>query len=121
MIHAAVVGLGVGEQHARALAADPRARIAWLYDLDAARAQRLAGELGQAKVARDFDQILADRGVDMIALASYDDAHATQVVDSFADREARVLREAAVLSYDRERLRCDRRRARKARITSRAI
>ena len=80
MLTAAVVGLGVGEQHARALAALPTARLAWLCDLDPARAERLAGELGQGRVAPTLDAILADPAVDLVVLATYDDQHAAQVV-----------------------------------------
>jgi predicted dehydrogenase len=77
---AAVIGLGVGEQHARALAAHPRARVAWLLDLDRGRAEALARALGQGAVATDYASVLADPAVDAVMLASYDDDHAAQVV-----------------------------------------
>jgi len=84
MIQAAVLGLGVGAQHARAIAAHPRARLAWLCDLVPARAERLAVELGQGAIARDYAAILADPAVNVVALASYDDQHAAQVRAAFA-------------------------------------
>jgi predicted dehydrogenase len=80
---AAVIGLGVGEQHARALAAHPRARVAWLLDLDRGRAEALARALGQGEVANDYATVLADPAVDAVVLASYDDDHAAQVVAAF--------------------------------------
>jgi predicted dehydrogenase len=81
VIGAAVVGLGVGEQHARALAR--HARLIALHDLDRPRAEALARELG-ARVATDFAEILADPTVSVVALASYDDQHADQVLAAFA-------------------------------------
>jgi len=78
-----VVGLGVGAQHARAIAAYPQARLRWLCDLDPTRAERVARELGQGQVARDFDAIVADPDISVITLASYDDEHAGQVVAAF--------------------------------------
>jgi predicted dehydrogenase len=78
-VNAAVIGLGVGEQHARALAAHPGVRLACVADLDRARAEALAAELG-AQVAADFDAVIADRSIELVALASFDDHHAAQVV-----------------------------------------
>lgn len=83
----AVVGLGVGEQHVRAYAASNLCRVNWLYDLDPARAQRLAHELGIGRVARSFDEIMADRETDIVSIASYDDAHAAQVIAALEARK----------------------------------
>jgi predicted dehydrogenase len=78
-VNAAVVGLGVGEQHARALAAHPGVTLACVADLDRARAEALGKELG-ARVAADVDAVIADPAIDVIALATFDDHHAAQVV-----------------------------------------
>jgi predicted dehydrogenase len=80
LLGVAVVGLGVGEQHARAFAADSRCRVLSLYDLDAERARSLALSLPPAAVARSFEEMLATPGVDVVSIASYDDAHADQVL-----------------------------------------
>lgn len=79
----ATVGLGVGEQHARAYLRTGRSDLRWLHDLDGARAERLAGEL-DVPVAFSFEQILQDPSVDAVSLASYDDAHAGQVLAALA-------------------------------------
>lgn len=76
-IGAATVGLGVGEQHARALASCPGCTLRWVYDVDADKARRLAHDLG-ARAASQLDDILDDRGVALVTIASYDDAHAEQ-------------------------------------------
>ena len=75
----AVVGLGVGEQHARAYAMLPECRLRWLLDLDELRARSLADDLGQGEAARNYEQILADPDIGIISIASYDDAHFEQV------------------------------------------
>ena len=85
MLSAAVVGLGVGEQHARALAAHSGVRLAALCDLDPRLAERLAATLGRETaiaVAPEFDAIVADPAIDLVVLASYDDHHAQQVLDA---------------------------------------
>jgi predicted dehydrogenase len=79
VIGAAVVGLGVGEAHARAYVADPRAELRWVYDLERERAERVAAELG-ARVAGSLDEILADDDVAAVSIASFDDAHFAQAL-----------------------------------------
>jgi predicted dehydrogenase len=76
----AVIGLGVGEQHARALVRDPRAQLRWVLDLDPERMEKLIAALGQGQGAASYATILADPQVELVALASYDDQHGAQVV-----------------------------------------
>jgi predicted dehydrogenase len=77
-MNAAVIGLGVGEQHARALAAHRGVTLAAVSDLDRGRADALAAELGTQ--VEGFDTILRDRAIELIVLASYDDHHAMQAI-----------------------------------------
>jgi predicted dehydrogenase len=81
-IGVAVSGLGIGEQHARAFAADARARVVWLHDLDAERARRLAPAIPGSRVASSFEQLLADPEVQVVSIASFDDAHFGQARDA---------------------------------------
>jgi len=81
-IGVAVVGLGVGEQHARAYLANGRCDLRWLYDLDLQKAQRMVSELGSGSVANSFEQILDDADVQIVSIASFDDAHFEQVVSA---------------------------------------
>lgn len=76
----AVVGLGIGEQHARAYARLPQCEVRALVDLDAAKAMRLAAEFPGSKVFGDFDGVLSDRGIDLVSIASFDEAHFGQVM-----------------------------------------
>jgi hypothetical protein len=54
----AVVGLGVGEQHARCYAALPDCHLRWLHDLDTKKAEKLAFALVTDAVATCYEQIL---------------------------------------------------------------
>jgi predicted dehydrogenase len=80
LLGVAVLGLGVGEQHARAFSRRPDCRLRWVLDLDAAKMERLTAELGQGKPAPSYEHILSDPDVHIVAIATYDDAHADQVV-----------------------------------------
>jgi predicted dehydrogenase len=78
----AVVGLGVGESHARTYASLEPCRLRWIYDLDPDRARAAASRLGGVDIAPDWDAILSDRAVDIVSIASYDDAHFGQVTQA---------------------------------------
>ena len=82
MIGVAVTGLGVGEQHARAYAADKRAKVLWLHDLDTARAERLAPAFPGSRVAPSYEVLLADPAVKAVSIASFDAAHFGQARDA---------------------------------------
>jgi len=75
-----VVGLGVGEQHARTLASLPGCELTWLCDFDVERAGQLAREIPTARVTSRFGDILEDNDVNVVSIASYDDDHFDQVM-----------------------------------------
>jgi predicted dehydrogenase len=79
-IGVAVVGLGVGEQHARAYLATGRCELRWVFDLNMEKAQTVVRDLGKGGVADSFDQILQDADIQVVSIASFDDAHYEQVL-----------------------------------------
>ena len=82
LLGVAVVGLGVGEQHARAYLRTAGCTLLWLYDIDANRMHRIANALGEGETTDSYECIIADPFVDVVSIASYDDAHFTQVVSA---------------------------------------
>jgi predicted dehydrogenase len=79
----AIVGLGVGEQHALAYDADPRTKVCWLIDIDAAVATDVRDRIGSGKTAASLESALRDDAIDIVSIASYDHIHAEQVVQCF--------------------------------------
>jgi predicted dehydrogenase len=79
-IGVAVVGLGIGEQHALAYLATEKCELRWLHDLDRSKAQALTHKLGAGNVPHDFKEVLRDPDTQAISIASYDDIHFEQVV-----------------------------------------
>jgi predicted dehydrogenase len=75
----AVVGLGVGEVHARTYAALDSCDLRWVYDLDPSRGAAVAAALGCGP-AGSFEQVIGDPLVGLVSIASYDDAHYRQVM-----------------------------------------
>ncbi len=82
-LNVAVIGLGVGEQHAHAFDAHPNCRVAYLYDTDTARADALSARIPDSRVASDFNAILADGGIDIVSIATFDHQHADAVCAAF--------------------------------------
>ena len=80
MLGVAVVGLGVGEQHAAAYVGLPGCRLLWAYDLDPIKMNQVIDRLGAGNPASSFDAILQDPDVDLVSIASYDQMHHAQVV-----------------------------------------
>lgn len=74
----AVVGLGVGERHARTIAGCAETELKYVYDTEKEKADRLAGELSCVSV-ESYEDIVSDKEVGLIVIASYDDAHFLQV------------------------------------------
>jgi predicted dehydrogenase len=77
-----VVGLGVGERHARAFYAHQNCEVRSLCDLDVSLAQTLATEFPGCVVAERFEDMLLDTRLDVLAIASFDDAHYSQVISA---------------------------------------
>lgn len=79
-IGVAVVGLGIGAEHARAYLAAKNCELYWLYDLDVAKARSLVEKLGAGMAAAKFEDILNDPAVDLVSICSFDDAHGREVI-----------------------------------------
>ncbi len=76
MIDFCLVGGGfIGPLHAANIAAHPSARLAWVVDLDAATADKLAGKYG-ARATSNLDAALADPAVGAVMICTPPRTHA---------------------------------------------
>lgn len=80
-IGVAVVGLGIGERHLRAYHKDSRCKVLWVLDHDNLKAKKLAEETS-AGIASGYEAILNDEEVQIISIASFDDDHASQIIQA---------------------------------------
>lgn len=76
----AVVGLGIGEQHARMYATLPSCKVRLLVDLDKPRAENLALSFPGCDTANDLEDILYRDEIDVVSIASFDESHFDQVM-----------------------------------------
>lgn len=75
-----VIGLGVGEQHVQAFARHPDCRVATICDTDPAKLADVAGRHPEPLATGDPNAVLDDPAIDIVAVASWDDAHHAQIV-----------------------------------------
>jgi predicted dehydrogenase len=75
-----VIGLGVGEQHARAFASHPDCYVAALCDRDAAKLDRVSQGLPHAKHYTRAEELIDDPDVNIVVIASNDDDHGGQII-----------------------------------------
>jgi len=77
-VEVGVVGLGYwGSNVARVFDALPDCELKWCCDVDLARAERSVAAFPSARLALDLDELLADPGLDAIAVATPVATHAT--------------------------------------------
>jgi predicted dehydrogenase len=75
-----VIGLGVGEQHARAFAAHPDCRLQAICDFDAAKLETVGARLPPARRYSRAEELIDDPDVQIVSIASNDDHHAAQIL-----------------------------------------
>ncbi|RMF82816.1 MAG: gfo/Idh/MocA family oxidoreductase [Planctomycetota bacterium] len=81
-LKAGVVGLGVGEAHARAYHAHPHCRLAAVCDLKPERMTSVAARIPTVRCCSSADEILCDPSIDIVSIASYDTDHYRQVMQA---------------------------------------
>src|SRR5512133_3780621 len=80
-IRVAVAGAGVGRQHAAAFKKlAEQFEVVAICDIDTARAQAVAEEVGIPRVARAADELIAMPGVDLIDLCTPSSLHYAQTL-----------------------------------------
>ncbi len=79
-LRVAVIGLGVGEAHAAAAAQHAGCELAALCDVDAERLAAVSKRFPGVRATTNSDAVLDDPDIDVVTIASYDDAHAGQAV-----------------------------------------
>lgn len=83
MICAAVVGLGIGNQHALAIHDNPDCELRYLCDFDAEKVALYIREHPNQNIQNlTFEELLKQDQLNMISIASFDDHHYQQVIDA---------------------------------------
>lgn len=81
-LKAAVIGLGVGAHQARTLSAHTNSKLVWICDFDKKILTKIGSELKEAKQTQNAKDVLLDPDIDLVCIASYDEAHYGQVLEA---------------------------------------
>jgi predicted dehydrogenase len=84
-LKAAIIGLGVGERHIVGYESDPRCEVVALCDIDEERLQAVGSRHPGKRLTSDPAQVLHDPDIDVVSVASYDDAHYSQSMAALAN------------------------------------
>jgi predicted dehydrogenase len=76
---AGIIGLGVGERHAAGFESHPDCRVVALCDVDPAKRAVARERWPDARIYDRAESLIADAGVHIVSIASYDDAHYRQL------------------------------------------
>ncbi|MCA9243508.1 MAG: Gfo/Idh/MocA family oxidoreductase [Phycisphaerales bacterium] len=79
-LRAGVIGFGVGEAHARTLAAHQHTTLTAIADIDPTKRDAARDQHPEVAVTDTADAVNADPSIDLVVIASYDDAHHEQVI-----------------------------------------
>lgn len=87
VLRAAVIGLGVGERHIEGYEADPRCRVVALCDTDPDKLAQVGGRHPGRRLTCDPSEILADKSIDVVSIASPDNFHHAQIMAALASNK----------------------------------
>ncbi len=96
-----VIGLGVGEKHAEAFENHPDCALVSICDTDPAKMVEVAGRHPGPQATHDPNSILDDPEIDIVAVASWDDAHFDQITRAL-DNGKHVFAEKPLVLFEDE-------------------
>ena len=97
-LKAAVIGLGVGEQHVRSYQSIEGVEVTAICDIDTTRLEEVGNRYGIGRRETDFRRLTEDPDIDVISICSYDNFHAEQAVSAFR-HEKHVMIEKPIALY----------------------
>src|SRR5437868_3912725 len=101
MIRFALFGAGfIGQVHGRNIAANRRAELRYIYDVNRSAAEQLASRLG-ATVAASVEEIWAADDVDAVLIASSTNTHADLLSGAIKAKKAVYCEKPIDLNIDR--------------------
>lgn len=101
MLKAGIIGLGVGEQHIAGFRQHPKCEVRALCDIDSEKRKEIASRHPDLEMHSHEDQLLQRDDLDIISVASYDDAHHRQVMAAL-EKDRHVFVEKPLCLFEEE-------------------
>lgn len=77
-----VIGLGVGEQHVQAYLRNSQCNVVAICDFSEEKLELAEKQYPAVNLTKNAQDLISDPDIDIISIASYDDAHANQVISA---------------------------------------
>src|SRR5690606_29145341 len=81
-LKAGIIGLGVGEQHIAGYQHHPQVEVTHICDIDPAKLAEVSARHPDLQATPDPAVLLQHPDLDVLSIASYDDAHYPQIVEA---------------------------------------
>jgi predicted dehydrogenase len=101
MINVGIIGLGVGEKHIAGYQAHPGCRVVALCDFDRKKLKQAKAKYPSIKLTARAEEILSDKTIQAVSIASYDSDHHAQIVQALKNGK-HVFVEKPVCLFERE-------------------
>lgn len=79
-INCAVIGMGVGERHARFYKKFPNTQLLKIYEKNKTKIKKLRKKFPKVEFVKNENEIIQDRKINLVSIASYDNYHAEQII-----------------------------------------
>ncbi len=99
-LQVAVIGLGVGEQHAIGYARNPNCELAAVCDLSDDKLSAVSVGGDNVRKTRSADEVLSDPSIDVVSIASFDGDHFGQVVGALEAGKHVFVEKPMCLTHD---------------------
>ena len=78
---AAVIGLGVGMHHVKALESHPNCEVKKVYDFNKSKILKFKKQFPKINFVKNEEQIFLDDEINIVSIASYDNFHYSQIIN----------------------------------------
>jgi len=86
-LKAGIIGLGVGEQHIYGYNSHPDVEVVSLCDFDAQKLADVKTRHPNLNYTQNADEILEDKNIDIVSIASFDNFHTEQICKGIKNRK----------------------------------
>jgi len=100
LLNAAVIGLGVGERHIQGYLSDSRCHVMALSDIDPEKLKDVSSRYPVEIMTTDPYEILSNPNIDVVSIASYDNAHCDQILEAIKYNKHVFVEKPLCLSHE---------------------
>jgi predicted dehydrogenase len=100
-LKAGIIGLGVGAKHIDGYLNHPQVEVSTVCDLSEETLKQIQKKYPKVKAKVHADEVLEDPQIDIVSIASYDDAHFSQVMKAI-EHDKHIFVEKPICLFEKE-------------------